>query len=334
MLFTPQKERFPDLYPWAKDYVKAMRAGFWTVDKFSFESDIIDFASKLKPAERQLLIRALACIAQIEVKVKKFWVKMPETLNHPAINSLGITMGHVEDIHDDAYAKLTEILGMTEIFKEILEVPVIANRVKYLDKYNQQVYTNDRQQFIYSLILFTLFTENVSLFTQFYAVLFLNREDGVMKDTAQQVKYTRNEELIHAQAGMRIIKQLRMEYPELFNKELEQRIYEECRVAQQAEFQLVDFILDGYERDGLNREVLRNYVNERLNESLVSIGYKPQFDIDPELSKKTEWMERGAYTPVKFDFFHGENTEYLDSDIAREDKFDVNSILNTINQYQ
>lgn len=334
MLFTPQKERFPDLYPWAEQYVDAMRAGFWTVNKFSFESDIIDFASKLKPAEKQLLIRALACIAQIEVKVKRYWARLGEHLDHPSMNSLGITMAHVEDIHDKAYARLTEILGVDDIFKEILNVPAIANRVKYLDKYNKRVYKDDKQQFIYSLILFTLFTENVSLFTQFYVILFLNREDGVMKDTAQQVKYTRNEELIHAQAGMRIIKQLKIEYPELFNDDLEKRIYEECYVAQKAEYELIDFILDGYERDGLSGPILRNYVNERLNDSLISIGYEGKFVIDPELSEKTSWMERGAYTPVKFDFFHGENTEYHDSNLARDDKFDVRKLLNQITSYK
>lgn len=331
MLFTPQATRFPDLYPWANDFVKAMRDGFWTVDKFSFDSDIIDYASNLSKEEKDLLIKTLACIAQIEVKVKRFWGRLGEVLDHPSINSLGITMAHVEDIHDKAYARLTEKLGAEDIFKQVLDVPAIANRVKYLDKYNRKVYKDAKKQFVYSLILFTLFTENVSLFSQFYIILFLNREDGVMKDTAQQVKYTRNEELIHAQAGIMIIRELRKEYPELFDQELEDRLYEECRVAQKAEFDLIDYILSGYDRPGLNRNVLRNYINERLNSSLTDIGYKSQFAIESELSAQTEWMERGAYAPVKFDFFHGENTEYLMEDMARDDDFNITTILNKIN---
>lgn len=332
MLFTPQQKRFPDLYPWAREFVKAMRDGFWTVDKFGFEADIIDFASRLSPEERDVFIRTLACIVQIEVKVKRFWVRLGEILDHPSINSLGITMGHVEDIHDSAYARLTEILGMEEIFETILDVPAVRDRVKYLDKYNKKVYKDAHKQFIYSLILFTLFTENVSLFSQFYIILFLNREDGVMKDTAQQVKYTRNEELIHAQAGMMLIRTLRAEYPELFDDELEARIIEECHVAQKSEYKLIDYILDGYNRPGLNANILKNYINERLNDSLNDIGYKPQFIIDPELSAQTKWMEQGAYTPVKFDFFHGENTEYLMEDMARSDDFDVNITQHTLNQ--
>lgn len=330
MLFKKQTTMKPDLYPWAKDYVKAMRDGFWTVDRFAFDADIIDFSSKLKPEERELLIRALGMIAQIEVQVKVFWSKLGTILQHPSIHSLGITMAHVEDIHEEAYRRLTELLGQADVFEQMLDIPVIKNRIDYLSKYNQKVYSDAKKQFIYSLILFTLFTENVSLFSQFYVVMFLNREDGVMKDTAQQVKYTRNEELLHAQAGMKIIRTLKQEYPELFDEEMEQRIYNECEVARKAEFDLIDWILNGYSRPGLNAEVLKNFIKERLNDSLIDIGYEPQFDIDAELSVQSAWMEQGAYAPVKFDFFHGENTEYLMEDMARTDNFNLDAALAVI----
>jgi ribonucleoside-diphosphate reductase beta chain len=333
MLFTPQLTRYPDLYPWANEFVKAMRDGFWTVDKFSFESDIVDFATKLSPEEREVIIRVLACIAQVEVKVKRFWLRLGDVLDHPSIISLGIKMADVEDIHDKAYARLTEVLGAQAIFDELMKVPAISDRVKYLDKYNKKVYTDSKRQFIYSLILFTMFVENVSLFSQFYVVLLLNREDGVLKDTAQQVKYTRNEELIHAQAGMMIIRELRKEYPELFDDELEARIYEECTEALKAEYRLIDFILGDYARPGLSQEILRNFINERINNSLVDIGYKAPFEVDPKLSAETEWMERGAYTPVKFDFFHGENTEYIMEDIARSDNFNIAELLTQISNF-
>lgn len=327
MLFERQTTRYPDLYPWAQDFVKAMRDGFWTVDKFSFEADILDFATKLKPAEKKLLTRTLAAIAQIEVNVKTYWANLHRHLPHPGMASLGITMAHIEDIHDKAYARLLEVLGQMEIFQQIIDVPVIQKRMKYLSKYTDRVYDNDHKQFIYSLILFTLFTENVSLFSQFYIVMFLNREDGVLKDAAQQVKYTRNEELLHAQAGMRIIRELRKEYPHLFDEELEKRIIEECHVAYEAERELLAWILDGYSRPGLNFEVLDNFIKDRLNSSLEGIEYQPIFETSRKLLNETAWMEQGAYTPVKFDFFHGENTEYLTEDMPRDDNFDATAAL-------
>jgi ribonucleoside-diphosphate reductase beta chain len=81
-------------------------------------------------------------------------------------------------------------------------------------------YKDSKKQYLYALILFTLFVENVSLFSQFYVINWFARFKNVLKDTDQQVKYTRNEENIHALVGTRIINTIREEYPELFDEEV------------------------------------------------------------------------------------------------------------------
>ena len=114
----------------------------------------------------------------------------------------------------------------SHVFEENLNVDVIKGRVDYLRKYNKKVYADDKKQYIYSIMLFTLFVENVSLFSQFYIIMHMNRNKAVMKDCAQQVQYTRNEEMLHAQVGIKLINTLREEYPDLFDDELEARVRE------------------------------------------------------------------------------------------------------------
>lgn len=321
MLFEQQIARKPNLYPWTKDFIHAMWDGSWNAQMFSFDSDVSDFRLKMTDHERLIVTRCLAAIAQIEVQVKKFWARLGDNLPQPSIDSLGIVMAGIEEIHNDAYEKLLDKMGMSSIFEENLNVPAIANRVKYLTKHNQKVYGDDKKQYIYSLILFTLFTENVSLFSQFYIILWMNRFQNRLKDASQQVKYTRNEELLHAQAGMKIVNTLRQEYPQYFDKDLEAKIIEECYVAYKAECQLVDWMLGDYNAPNLNAEILKTFVATRLNESLEGIGYKPQFKIDPQLEAKTFWMTEGIYAPPKVDFFHGEPTTYTQSDDTDDDDF-------------
>lgn len=321
LLFDKQIARKPDYYPWTKDFIQAMWEGFWTAQKFSFDSDINDFKLEMNDQERQIVTRCLAAIAQIEVQVKKFWARLGENLPHPSIDSLGTVMAHVEEIHNDAYEKLLLRMGMSNIFEENLNVPAIANRVKYLTKHNHKVYGDDKKQYIYSLILFTLFTENVSLFSQFYIILWMNRYQNRLKDAAQQVKYTRNEELLHAQAGMKIINCLREEYPQYFDEDLENKVIEECNVAFKAESDIVDWILGDYKQEGLDKDILKTFVAIKLNESLTGIGYQPQFKVDPELEAKTFWMTEGIYAPPKVDFFHGEPVTYTQVDTTDDDDF-------------
>lgn len=321
MLFDRQVARKPNHYPWTKDFIQAMWDGFWNAQKFSFDSDVNDFRFKMTDQERVIVSRCLAAIAQIEVQVKKFWARLGDNLPHPSIDSLGTVMAHTEEIHNDAYEKLLDKMGMSNIFEENLHVPAIANRVKYLTKHNQKVYGDDKKQYIYSLVLFTLFTENVSLFSQFYIILWMNRFQNRLKDAAQQVKYTRNEELLHGQIGTKIINTLREEYPQYFDADMEAKVVEECHVAYAAECNLVDWMLGDYNQPNLNAEILKTFVAIRLNESLEGIGYKPQFKINPELEEKTFWMTEGIYAPPKVDFFHGEPTTYTQSDDTDDDDF-------------
>lgn len=321
MLFDRQIARKPDLYPWTKPFIKAMHDGQWTADKFSFDTDVADFKHVLTAQERQMLTRCLAAIAQIEVAVKTFWSHLGDHLPHPSITDLGITMAHIEVIHNDAYEKLLDALGLENVFAENMNVPAIAGRVGYLNKHNEKVYGDDRKQYVYSLILFTLFVENVSLFSQFYIVLWLNRLDSRLKDAAQQVKYTRNEELLHAQAGMKIINTLREEYPELFDADLARKVYDEVLAAYDAEAALIDWMVGDYTRDRLNAPILKSYVMQRLNESLEGIGYTAPFSIHEEEKAATFWMTEGLYAPAKVDFFHAEPTGYAKNDKTDDDDF-------------
>lgn len=322
MLFERQVERLPDLYPWAQDFIEAMQDGFWTAKKFTFDSDVTDYELHLTEQERQIIKRCLAAIAQIEVKVKEYWGLLGRKLQHPSMSDLGITMAYIEVIHNNAYEKLLKKLGLINVFKENMHVPAIAGRVGYLNKHTELSFKgDDRKQFIYSLILFTLFVENVSLFSQFYIVLWFNRFENRFKDAAQQVKYTRNEEMLHAQAGMKIINTLRQEYPELFDAELEAKIKEECQVALDAESALIDWMLGDYDQPKLNASILKTYVAQRLNESLAGIGYTPMFEVSEAEKAETFWMTEGLLAPAKVDFFHSEPTAYQQADQPDDDNF-------------
>lgn len=307
MLFDQQIVRKPDPYPWTKDFKQAMWNNPWNAAKFTFESDVVDFKLRLSAQERQVFARCLALIAQIEIDIKTFWSRIGDWL--PAMRGLGIVMAGIEEIHNDAYDKLLECLDMEDILALNLHYPEVAGRVEYLRKHNEKVFGDDRKQKIYSLILFTLFMENVSLFSQFYVILNFNRR-GLFKDTSQQVKYTRNEELLHAQAGTKIINALRREYPELFDAELEARIREAITGAMVSENNIIDWMLGDYTAPDLSAAILKNYVADRFNESLVGIGYEPAFEIDKDLKAHTFWMTVGLLAPPKVDFLHSESVGY------------------------
>jgi ribonucleoside-diphosphate reductase beta chain len=310
MIFNEQITRKPDRYSWTQEFIEAMQTGFWTHREFNFQSDIQDFKIKLTEQEQDIIIRALSTIGQLEISVKKFWAKLGDNLPHPSINDMGYVMANVEVIHGDAYERLLEVLGIENSFDEILQLDIIKGRVNYLRKYLHKFHDNNKKQFIYSLILFTLFVENIALFSQFYTINWFGKYKNALKDTNKQVEYTSREENLHAMIGIKIINTIREEYPELFDEELENKIISECKDALKYESKIIEWILGDYDTDKLNVNILKEFIKNRMNESLIAIGYESIFDIDEDVLSKTVWFDEQVLGNNMTDFFHSRPVEY------------------------
>lgn len=323
MLFKEQISRKPNLYPWSQDFLNAMWEGHWTPNEFTFSSDVQDFKVKMSKEQQDIIIKTLSCIGQIEIAVKKFWSKLGDNLPHPSITDIGMVMANIEVIHNIAYEKLLNVLDLQHVFEENLKLDIIANRVKYLRKYLNKEYSDDKKQYIYALILFTLFVENVSLFSQFYIVSWFNRYQNILKDTAQQVQYTAKEEHIHAQIGIKLVQTLREEYPELFDEELEKKIIKEAKTAFESESKIVDWILGDFSDQRINAHVLKEYIKSRINDSLIQIGFKKIYDINPKDIRDFEWMDEEVLGNNMTDFFHKKPIDYSKSNqsFKEEDLF-------------
>jgi len=323
MIFNEQVSRKPDNYPWTQDFIEAMHNGFWTHREFTFSSDVQDFRVNLTEQQKQIIVRALSTIGQLEISVKKFWAKLGDNLPHPSLNDLGYTMAHVEVIHGDAYERLLEILGIDDNFEKILELDIIKGRVNYLRKHLHKFHDNNKKQFIYSLILFTLFVENIALFSQFYTISYFGRFLNLLKDTNKQVEYTSREENLHAMIGIKIINTIKQEYPELFDKELEDKILYESKEAVKYECEIIDWIVNGYEDKHLNAPLLKEFIKYRLNDSLNQIGYSSVFEIDDNLLSQTSWFDEQILGNNMTDFFHSRPVEYSKKALS----FDIETLF-------
>lgn len=310
MIFEEQISRKPNKYPWTDKFIQAMHDGFWTDKEFNFKSDVQQFKVNLTDQEREVIVRTLSAIGQIEVAVKSFWAKLGDNLPHPSLQDLGYVMANVEVIHNNAYERLLSVLDIEDVFEENLKLEWIQGRVKYLRKYTHKFYKDSKKQYLYALILFTLFVENVSLFSQFYIINHFARFKNVMKDTDQQVKYTRNEENIHALVGIQIINTIREEYPDLFDSELEERISHEAKQAFESESKIVDWMVNGINEKSLSAPILKEFIKNRINESLVQIGFKKVFEIDQDMLSLTMWFDEELLGNNMTDFFHSRPTEY------------------------
>ena len=307
-IFEPRTNFKPFEYPELVGYKNAINHSYWLVSEWNFTSDINDYHTKLNHVERHVIKNALLAISQIEVSVKKFWTKLGETFPKAEFDQVGVTFGESEIRHADAYSHLLQVLGLNDDFATLLDNPVIKGRVEYLSKYLTRGAT--QQEFVFTLALFSLFVENVSLFSQFAVIKSFNKHKNVLKDIDNVVQATQKEELIHAQFGSYLVRLIQKEHPEWFTPQFYERLNEAVVKAFDAECAILDWIFEKGEPEFLTKASLVAFLKQRFNDSLVMIGAEPYFSVTRDDLNGLTWFDDEIHAEVNVDFFHKKPVSY------------------------
>lgn len=300
----------PYEYPEILKFKDAIRHSYWIHTEFNISSDVQDFKSNITKEEREIISRTMLAISQIEISVKTFWAKIYDKMPKPEIGSVGMTFAESEIRHADAYAFLLERLGLNQEFEKIHEIPAIIDRVSYLSKSIEGIRSRDEKKFALSVLLFSVFVEHVSLFSQFLIMMSFNKHRNQFKGISNIVEATSKEEEIHGKFGVEIINILKREFPEWFDSELNEEIIKACKKAYKAEAKILDWIFETGELDFMPKEEVLNFIRHRFNNSLSELDIEKQFDVDEDSLKRVKWFDEELMSTKDNDFFNKRATTY------------------------
>lgn len=335
MLFDKRVNYKPFEYPETQVFVDKMNNTFWVHNELNFSSDIQDIKVSLDDKERSALKRAMLAIAQIEVNVKSFWGDLYKYIPKPEFNNVGATFAESETRHSEAYARLLEVLGYNKEFETVIEVPVIKKRIDYLtkalkikkyswfDKLLIQLNLKkdeSKENYISSLLLFSLLIENVSLFSQFAIVLYFTRFKGLMKNVSNIIAWSSLDENVHAQGGIYIINIIRKEYPDIFTESFKQKVYDVINYSISVESEILDWIFEKGEFDKMSKKDLLNFMKVRADNALEQIGFDKFYNVT---AKNMFWFDEETKANTLDDFFAKRPVDYSkhDKPITENDLF-------------
>jgi ribonucleoside-diphosphate reductase beta chain len=290
-IFKPRMNLKPYEYPELLEYVDAIRHSYWVHTEFSFTSDVQDFKVNVTPSERNALQNCMLAIAQIEVSVKTFWGDIYKHLPKSEVGSVGQTFAESEVRHMDAYSHLLEVLGLNADFERIKHIPVMNKRVNYLQDSLKTSKSDDPEEYSHSILLFSLFIEHVSLFSQFLIIMAFNKHNNIFKGISNVVEATSKEEQIHGLFGIELINIIKQEHPTWFDDEHNNEVKKACIKAYESEMEIVDCIFEEGEIDFLPKDVISEFIKNRFNNSLDSIGLEKIFETNDELLAQTDWFD-------------------------------------------
>ncbi|MDQ7917856.1 ribonucleotide-diphosphate reductase subunit beta [Mesonia sp. MT50] len=313
-IFDKRTNYKPFEYPEIHQFTDAINKSFWVHSEVDFTADVQDFHSHLSANEKQIVKKSLLAIAQIEVAVKSFWGDLYHHLPKPEFNGLGSTFAECEFRHSEAYSRLLSVLGYNHEFEKLMEEPVIKKRFEYLSDALVFTKENDKKKYVFSLILFSILIENVSLFSQFGIILSFTRFRGLMKNVSNIIAWTSVDEQIHANAGMYIVNEIKKEFPDFFDEDTQIQIKDIVCHSIDVEAEILDWIFEGGALDSISKTDLLNFMKFRADESLEKIGLGKIFHISPEQYKPMQWFEEEIFANSLDDFFAKRPVDYTKHD--------------------
>ena len=302
-IFRPRVEYRPYEYPHLAAYTPAINHSYWLFTHYNYGSDVQDIKVNMPPQKAETSLRCILGISQFEVAIKKFWINVGNYLPKPEIEEVAATFADSEVRHAQAYSNLLQIMDLNGRFKELQDVPVMKRRIEYLRKAVNTV--TQQEDFFKNVILFSMFMENVSLFSQFYILGKFYKEKKYLKGTYNAILATSKEEVIHANFGFDLINTIKKERPEWWSTQLVDEIKREAGQALTAELDVLHWLVNG---DDLLYDEVEGFIIKRMNESLAAIGIGPIVIEDNKYDY--EWFYVLTESRAGIDFFDSSDPSY------------------------
>ena len=313
-IFDKRVNYKPFEYPEILTYTEAINRTFWVHSEVDFTADVQDFHANLNNQEKEAIKRSLLAIAQVEVAVKSFWGNLYLHIPKPEFNGLGSTFAECEFRHSEAYSRLLDVLGYNNEFQKLVQVPIMGKRIDYLSEALAHTRSENKKEYLSSLILFSLLIENVSLFSQFAIILSFTRFKGVMKNVSNIIAWTSVDEQIHANAGIYIVNKIREEFPEFFDEENLEEIVGIIRYSIKVEEEILGWIFEHGEIETVAKSNLLNFMKYRVDDSLRKIGIDNLYNISKADYRPMVWFEEEVFANSMDDFFAKRPVDYTKHD--------------------
>lgn len=315
-LFAERIPYKPFEYPvyYNEGWLKQAQA-FWLHTEISMQGDVKDWNENLNESEKHLVGNILLGFAQTECAVSDYWTGLvTKWFPKHEIRQMAMIFGSQETIHATAYSYLNETLGL-ENFDAFLQEAATKEKFELLTQTTNDWTHKDlidnpkaRIEVARSLAIFSAFAEGVSLYSSF-AVLYSFQMRNLLKGVGQQMKWSVRDESLHSRMGCQLFNHMCEEYPELRSAAYDE-IIDAARLIQKLEHNFIDKMFEMGDLENLKSEDLKEFINQRINEKLMELGYDPIMVVDEVKAANLEWFYHLTGGHTHTDFFAIRSTDY------------------------
>lgn len=264
-------------YPWAKSLYQVMVGNFWLPEKVSgLKDDQRDFATVLTLEEQRAYKGILSFLIFLDSIQTVNLPNFNDYITSPEVNLILSIQAYQEAIHSQSYTTILETVVSAEDRDEIYyfwrEDEILLERNKYIGQVYQDFIDTPTDATFFKWVVANYLLESIYFYNGF--AFFDTLVDHMkMPATGRMIAYIRRDELTHVTIFANIIKELRREFPEIYDEEI---IKEMMSVAVDQEIEWSKHIL-GNRIPGINGETTEGYTRWLANQRLAMIGIAPLY---------------------------------------------------------
>jgi ribonucleoside-diphosphate reductase beta chain len=281
---TLRPMRYPKFYDMYRNAIK----NTWTVEEVDFSTDVADLQSRIQPAERHMIHRLVAFFATGDsIVANNLVLNLYKHLNASEARLYLSRQLYEEALHVQFYLTLldTYIPDMPErekAFAAIDNVPSIKRKAEFCFKWMDTIQSLDeirtdaeRRQFLLNLICFAACIEGLFFFAAFAYVYFL-RSKGLLHGLASGTNWVFRDESSHMNFAFSVVDTVRSEYPDLFDKDLENQVVQMMDEAVETEMSFAEDLL-GQGISGMSTRDMRQFLEFTADQRLSNLGMAPRY---------------------------------------------------------
>ena len=278
----------PMKYPVFYEQYKAAIKNTWTVEEVDFSADMSDLRQSMTPAEQHLINRLVAFFATGDSIVgNNLVLNLYKHINSPEARMYLSRQLFEEAQHVEFYLTLldtyiSEPEERKKAFDAIENIPSIRRKADFCFKWIDSIQAldqirtaQDRRNFLLNLICFACCIEGLFFFAAFAYVYFL-RSRGLLHGLATGTNWVFRDESAHIEFAFEVIRTVRRQEAELFDKTTENRAVEMLKEAVDCEMAFAEDVLS-LGVGGLSTGDMREYLQYVADRRLEALGIGPLF---------------------------------------------------------
>jgi ribonucleoside-diphosphate reductase beta chain len=307
----------PLRYGWAYELYRTMKANHWEPEDVQMAKDIEQWRSRtaLSDIDRWIVRMGIGYFSAAEGIVGDNIIHVVREL--VTASELKLVLGrhaHEENIHADSLLYMISSLGIDPHECEAMfeDVPTIAAKNAFVTQVSKEL---RRELDPRDAAAKRLLAKNVFVFgqcmegTQFYGlfgmILSLYRQ-GKLPGIGTMFRYTLRDESNHIEVFRRLLLELSLENPEIWDDDLREELRELMREAVRLEQAFIDDCLP-VEGVGLSRDEFAQYIDYIADRRLEGVGLAP---LNPGTANPLPWLAELMDIRKEQNFFEGRVTEY------------------------